>query len=223
MIVVSLNCWCLLAFSQKDIDPDIQTFMKQATEQMNQEDYKGANHTFRQILASGKVIPTDMTFLFAHTLYMVDQFQNSQNFLDKYLRLTGRTGRYYRDALELKHVLEKQIEEILSCSLCNSHGYRLQPCTVCHQTGILSNTCSYCKGVGVTRCEVCDGLGVLVTKNPLGEDHYQTCSNCNGKSQVACKVCSGAKVETTKCTICRGTHFEATEVLCDHKDEVTSY
>lgn len=223
LIIIGFFGCCSSAYSQGDVNPGIEEFMDLAVEQMHQENYQAANLTFRKILSTGEVIPTDMTFLFSHTLYMIDQFQNSKNFLDKYFRLTGRGGKYYNDALELKRVLDKEIEEILSCSLCDSHGYRLQPCTVCHQTGIVSQTCSFCLGVGVTLCKVCDGSGVLITKNPLGEDHYQTCPNCDGKSQVVCKVCSGEKIEVSQCAACNGSHFKATETLCNHKDEVSNY
>ncbi|MGI9542682.1 MAG: hypothetical protein ACR2MX_05440 [Cyclobacteriaceae bacterium] len=224
ILIIFWLCGCYsFVNGQAEINHEIKEYMELALDQMHDENYQAANLTFRKILASGEVIPTDMTFLFSHTLYMIDQFQNSKNFLDKYFRLTGRGGKYYSDAVELKRVLDKEIEEILSCSLCNSHGYRLQPCTVCHQTGTISHTCSFCQGVGVTLCKVCDGSGVLITKNPLGEDHYQTCQNCEGKSQVDCKVCAGKKVKISKCSACNGTHFQATETLCDHEDEVSSY
>lgn len=207
-----------ISLAQSEVDPEIEAFMKQALGEMEDQNYEAANLTFRQMLNSGKVIPTDMSFLFAHTLYMIHQYHNSQNFLDKYFRLAGKTGDYYAEAVDLKQVLDKEIEQILSCGLCDSNGYRLEPCHTCSQTGILSETCSYCKGIGITLCEVCDGTGVLVSKNPLGEDHFQTCPNCQGKSQVSCKICQGTKVESRQCPECSGSHFIPTSEVCNHRN-----
>jgi DnaJ-class molecular chaperone len=148
---------------------------------------------------------------------MVNQYHNSRNFLDKYIRLAGSTGRYYTQAIDLKHYLDQEYEMILVCKLCDNRGYRLTACDVCDSTGKLTSECFYCRGVGVNLCELCKGNGVTTSLNAFREVQYQTCSDCQGKGRTECKVCHGAKVVHEDCSACHGTTKKATANLCDHQ------
>ncbi len=203
----------------ESVSGEVQEMMERAVAQMNDGEYELANVTFRNILKQRTVLPTDLSYLFAETLYMIHQYHNSKNFLDKYLRLAGTTGRYYPQALDLKRYLDDAFEEILSCSYCNNRGYRLMPCNTCHETGVLTDDCYYCKAVGVNLCEVCKGNGVTTSFNAFNEVQYFTCQTCEGKGQVACKICDGQKILTETCPDCHGTHKKAGLDICDHQDQ----
>lgn len=201
-----------------NINTKVEAMMEAAVKQMDQGSYEEANRTFREILKLKAVLPTDMSYLFAETLYMIHQYHNSKSFLDKYLRLAGTTGKYYPQAIDLKQYLDDEFEQILSCNYCDSKGYRLTPCDTCEKTGVLSDSCYYCQAVGVTLCEVCKGNGVTTSLNAFSEVQYQTCFNCKGKGRVTCKICLGNKVTTTTCPDCHGTHYRPGTDLCDHQD-----
>ncbi len=203
----------------ESVSGEVQEMMERAIAQMNDGEYELANVTFRNILKQRTVLPTDLSYLFAETLYMIHQYHNSKSFLDKYLRLAGTTGRYYPQALDLKRYLDDAFEEILSCSFCNNQGYRLIPCDTCHESGVLTDDCYYCQAVGVNLCEVCKGNGVTTSFNAFNEVQYFTCETCEGKGQVACKICSGQKILTETCPECHGTHYKAGLDICDHEDQ----
>ncbi len=196
--------------------------MEVAIGQMNSGNYEDANLTFRQILKLEVVLPDDLSYLFAETLYMVRQYHNSKNFLDKYLRLAGPNGRYYAQAMDLKHFLDDEYEAILVCKLCDNRGYRLISCDLCHGTGVITSECYFCRGVGVNLCEVCKGDGITTSLSTFGEIQYHTCPNCQGKGQVPCKVCHGEKVTRETCPDCHGTGLNAGNEICDHEERGSS-
>ncbi|GJM30591.1 MAG: hypothetical protein DHS20C17_32260 [Cyclobacteriaceae bacterium] len=202
---------------QSNVDDQVNDMMETAIAHMNDGEYEEANLTFRKILKLNTVLPDELSYLFAETLYMVNQYHNSKNFLDKYIRLAGSTGRYYSQAIDLKHFLDQEYELILVCKLCDNRGYRLIGCDVCDYKGKLTSQCFYCRGVGINRCEVCKGNGVTTSLNAFGEVLYQTCNDCQGKGQTVCKVCHGAKVIHEECEVCHGTSKKAGNEICDHQ------
>lgn len=219
LIMVFLGSNPTIYGQNESVSTQVKDMMETAITQMNEGEYEQANITFRTILKQGSVLPTDLSYLFAETLFMIHQYHNSKSFLDKYLRLAGTTGRYYAQALDLKRYLDDAFEEILRCSYCDNRGYRLIPCDTCQETGVLTDDCYYCQSVGVNLCEVCKGNGVTTTLNAFNEVQYFTCQNCQGKGQVPCKICAGQKVITETCPDCHGTHKKAGTELCDHRDE----
>lgn len=203
--------------AQGKTDELVDELMEVAIEQMNEGNYEDANITFRKILRMNTVLPDDLSYLFAETLYMVDQIHNSRNFLDKYIRLAGSNGRYYVQAMDLRHFLDEEYELILVCKLCDNRGYQLVPCDICEGEGKITNPCFYCRGVGISRCDTCKGEGVSTSFNALGVLQYATCPTCEGKAQVTCKVCQGEKTLSDQCPACHGTHKKAGTAICDHE------
>lgn len=203
--------------AQNNTDNQVDQLMEMAIGQMNDRDYEAANVTFRKILKMDAVLPEDLSYLFAETLYMVNQYHNSRSFLDKYIRLAGPTGRYYPQALDLKMYLDDEYELILVCKLCDNRGYRLIPCDHCQGLGTTSSECFYCHGVGINRCEICKGQGVTTSNNAFSENQYFTCSNCQGKGRTVCKVCNGEKIIWESCPECHGTSKTPGKEICNHQ------
>lgn len=212
-----------LLVAQQTTDNQVDELMEVAIEQMNDGNYEEANLTFRQILKLDTVLPDDLSYLFAETLYMVNQVYNSRSFLDKYIRLAGSNGQYYSQALDLKHFLDDEYELILVCKLCDNRGYSLVPCDLCEEGGEITNPCFYCRGVGITRCESCKGKGVVSSYTSFGAPQFETCTNCEGKGQAFCKVCEGAKTLSDPCPACLGTHMKASNEICDHETAAAGY
>ncbi len=209
------------SFAQRPlIDKDVTALMRKAKVEMQQQNYKKANSTFRKMLATKKVMPTDMSYLFAETLYAINQNENSKNFLTKYLKLTGEAGNYYEQALQLKTLLEKKESEIMDCDLCDTKGYELVTCPLCEGKGLLTATCYYCKGAGKTACKTCHGEGVLITKNKFGKNEYESCPTCHTTGFTTCPVCLGKKVLESQCPDCIGSGKIPSQKICKHNHAV---
>ena len=216
-LLLLLECQILVA-QEANISPEIRALMNQAVDEMSSGKYAEANVTFRKMLASKRVLPTNMSYFFAETLYMINQFHNSENFVDKYLNLAGKGGDYYDQAVGLKQLLEDKKTEIKDCNYCNIFGYRLVKCQLCDGHGSLKSTCYYCKGYGKTNCLTCQGDGVIITKNIFGVEEYRTCHVCDTKGYNVCKVCHGHKVIENQCPDCLGSKLTETNEICDHQE-----
>jgi hypothetical protein len=185
---------------------------------MSKGNYVAANKIFRGILESGEVIPSEMCYYFAETLYMLGQYQNSMNFIDKYFELTGKAGDYYHEVTDLKKLVESKTLIPLQCSNCDRFGYVIRTCTNCLGEGTEYNSCHFCHGMPNVTCTTCHGDGVIIETNKFSSSSYKTCHTCNGTGRKTCPVCNG-KYEIEKyCSVCSGTGYESSEELCTHPD-----
>ncbi len=216
VLLLVFSCQITLA-QVPETAPEIKALMRKAIEEMNAEKYAEANVTFRKMLASKKVLPTNMSYFFAETLYMINQFHNSENFVKKYLKLAGMGGDYYDQAVQLQQLLDQKKVEIKDCEYCNVFGYRLETCELCNGKGTLTSTCYYCKGYGKTNCLTCHGEGVIVTRNIFDVEEYKACHVCETKGFNVCKVCHGHKVIENQCPDCLGSRLTQTSEICDHQ------
>ena len=166
------------------------------------------------------VLPTEMSYLFAETLFKVGQFENSMNFLKKYQQLTDRGSDYYPLSVELEKQLNAQLQIIYNCELCNRKGYTLVGCKNCNQLGKTVQACKHCRGHGITTCSVCTGAGVVITTNQFEEKEYRSCEKCASKGFIECPVCQGKKEIELQCQSCHGSGMQATNELCDHRQQV---
>ena len=180
--------------------------------------YDEANVKFRKILALNDVIPSEMCYHFAETLYAIGQFQNSKNFVTKYFELTGEAGDNYDEVKKLEVMIDEKLLAIRECHRCSVTGYRYKPCTTCEQTGLIEEVCHYCQGVGIASCPKCQGDGVIISANALGGRGYQTCDRCNGDGKEECPICHGVKTLSSTCHECSGFLFETSTEICDHLD-----
>ncbi len=214
---------CLLSISMKGfgqapiIEPEIEAMMDEAISFMDQGQFEKANLSFRKMLSTKKVLPTNMSYLFAETLYMIKQFHNSENFIGKYIELAGKGGDYYDQAIELQGEINKEKKDIDDCQYCNVFGYRLKSCQLCQGKGTMTSTCYYCKGLGKTNCLTCLGDGIIITKNIFDVEEYKSCHVCETKGFNVCKVCNGNKIIDNQCPDCLGSKFTQTKTICDHE------
>lgn len=192
-------------------------WMKGALAAMERNEFETANSIFRNLIDSGLPLPEEMPYYFAETLFQLKQYDNSQNFLNKYLELSGFRGENYQSAQELKKKLAQPIAEIKACDLCTIQGYRYETCENCMGKQKIEQSCSYCRAVGVVGCSRCVGSGMITKRNIFNIVEYFECERCNGKGRLTCPTCEGTKVETSNCRVCDGSGKTPTEVVCDHK------
>jgi len=219
-ILLVIGLMPLGAVRAQIVEPEIKTMMAQATTEMNAGHFNDANITFRKMLATKKVLPTNMSYLFAETLFMINQYHNSESFLIKYMDLAGKGGDYYQQAVELQRAIQEKMMDIQECSQCNVFGYRLKMCNLCGGEGTITSTCYYCKGLGKTNCLTCQGNGVIISKNIFDVDEYKSCHVCDTKGYIVCKVCKGNNVIKNQCPDCLGSKNTPTEEICEHQSAV---
>ena len=198
-------------------DYELNQKMKKALELMANEDYISANAVFRNILATEKVLPTNLSYHFSLTLYHIKQYRNSSNFLQKYLDLSGKGGDFYEQAIQLQGLLEEAFKQIEECQLCDINGYEFVTCSICQGERSIIETCSKCQGVGKVSCQKCKGEGVVITTDSFGDKKYQTCDRCAGKGLHTCHLCEGVKKLNLVCTACLGSGNESSKSICDHE------
>jgi len=204
-------------FSQFNKEGDMVAYYKQAQNFMDAGDYEAANIAFRKVLKLGTKLPAEMPYLFAETLFYIEQYQNSKSFLDKYFEIMGKAGTYYDSALALEKKLDKKLNRAVSCNFCDYSGYRLQRCLKCNGAKQLLEECHYCAGVGKVGCAICAGDGVLVQLGALGNKSYKTCHRCKGQGIHTCTTCNGEKAFYTYCSKCLGIGKTAGSTICNHK------
>ncbi|WP_338396843.1 hypothetical protein [Persicobacter psychrovividus] len=197
--------------------PEVVKWVTLGKQYMDKQDYPNANIAFRRALATKDVLPTDMAYLFAETLYQIDQYKNAQNFVEKYIGLEGEKGHYYPAAIALKQKIQSKLQVIIDCKYCNALGYRLKACAECSGKGTLDQSCPRCHGVGKERCRACQGQGVKITVNQFGLNEYAICQICNNTGFAPCSLCNGAKRVHAACPVCLGSGTVPTQEICDHQ------
>lgn len=194
-------------------------WMTGAIAAMERQDFVTANNIFRNLIDSGLPLPEEMPYFFAETLYQLDQYDNSANFLNKYLELTGFTGENYEGAKELKDKLTEPLKSIQICQLCDRRGYRYKACFTCDGNKEIEQDCDYCKAKGVVGCSRCGGTGMITKKNIFNIVEYFECERCTANGRLTCPVCQGTKKEVSACRTCSGSGRLASDAICDHAEE----
>ncbi|BDD09678.1 hypothetical protein FUAX_21100 [Fulvitalea axinellae] len=205
-----------VAQKKEKIDPEVSALFKTAQKQMVDGKFEEANVTFREILTKQKTLPKDLCYFFAETLYQIEQYQNSENFLNKYFDLTHGQGKFNSEARKLEKKLKRRIRRNHFCHYCNDKGYRLIACEMCDEEGFVIGNCQRCSGAGNIMCPTCKGEGVVISKASNGENSYKDCDNCKQKGFIQCSTCKGRKKTKQDCPKCYGAGFRPSEKLCEH-------
>jgi len=211
-----------LNFAMAQVQPNLGQsgrLMNNAITEMKVENFEKANAFFRQIIDSNLPIPSEMPYYFAETLFELQQFDNSANFLNKYLEINGFKGDNYEAAKRLEKRLENPLHEIKVCQLCDRRGYRYQECFICEGTKQIEQECNYCKAKGVIGCSRCVGSGMVTKRNIFNIVEYFECERCSGKGRLECPTCNGSKKEVSACRTCQGSGRLQSDHLCDHEPE----
>jgi len=208
----------LSAFSASKAQSDnYYDLMEKGKQLMEQNNYNQANVIFRQVLTLDVEIPAEFCYYFAETLFQIGQYNNSQNFIDKYYELTERSGKYINEVQSLEARLTAQTSEVRNCNICDNQGYIKGICPTCEGDGNLEEKCSICNGKGKISCTLCAGNGVVVSVNVFGNREYNTCHRCEGKGYEDCPRCGGDGINELPCHTCNGVGYISSRTPCDHK------
>lgn len=191
--------------------------MNSALAEMEKGDYEKANAYFRQIIENNLSIPPEMPYFFAETLFQLGQYDNSLNFLTKYLEINGYKGDNYEAAKTLETKLKANMAAIYNCKLCDNRGYRYLNCPTCEGERQIEQACMYCKTRGMVGCTKCRGSGLVTKKNVFNIVEYYECEKCSGDGKHTCPKCMGSLKEMSDCRTCKGQGRLLSEEICDHK------
>ncbi|SEG29907.1 molecular chaperone DnaJ [Algoriphagus boritolerans] len=214
--LVSLSSWDTLAQSGPNLG-QTDRWMKGALAAIERKDYQTANSIFRNLIDSGLPLPDEMPYYFSETLFELGQYDNSSNFLNKYLELTGFKGENYQGARELQEKLKSYLAEIQSCQLCDRRGYRFAACFTCDGSKQIEQDCNYCKSKGIVGCSRCAASGMIKKANVFNIVEFFECERCSGRGRLTCPECEGSGKEVSDCKTCAGSGKISSDQICDHK------
>jgi tetratricopeptide (TPR) repeat protein len=141
---------------------------------MDEGKYLLADEKFRYVLANVKSVPSDLTYYFGKNSFYLERYQQSIDWLNKYIQLKGTNGQYSREALEWKQKAEveflkqksqnaKKVQEVLSTD------YNID-----------------CGPTGKVTCPACKGDHVIIKRGAFGQE-YKTCPYCNEHGILTCE------------------------------------
>jgi len=153
----------------------LMSIMDQGVDSMNAENYSAAEKLFKQVLKQSKVVPTDLCFYFGKNSYYLNKFQQSRDWLNKYIEIKGTSGRFYQESTEL---LEKSNKEYLKV--------RAKDREKAEQTILSSSYEVDCGPSGKVVCPVCQGQGVIIQQGPFGNT-YKQCPYSDDHGFLTCE------------------------------------
>lgn len=149
--------------------------MDRGVELMNQGEFVRANGHFMRVLAKVSVVPADLCFYFGKNSYHLQKYQQSQDWLTKYMELKGTAGQFFDQATEY-------------LKLAQADNEATAPATskVAEAPAKPKRATVNCNETPYVRCPVCDGRGVIIKPGKLGTLMYQTCPYSDGSGRMAC-------------------------------------
>ncbi len=142
---------------------------------MNQGAFVQANSLFMRVLANVSVVPADLCFYFGKNSYHLQKYQQSKDWLTKYIELKGTAGRFFDQATEYLKLAQADDEAVVEETSAVAEA-PTKPKAVAID----------CREVPYVRCPVCDGRGVIIKPGKLGTLTYQTCPYSDNSGRMAC-------------------------------------
>ena len=136
--------------------------------------YEEADLKYRNVLATIKSVPSDLTYHFGRNSYHLQKYKQSVDWLTKYIQLKGTTGQYSLDAANWLKLAE---EGLLQQRLAQS----AKAVEVLSRDFVID-----CGSSGKVTCPVCNGSTVVIRRTYLGEK-YSTCGFCKQLGVLSCE------------------------------------
>ena len=149
--------------------------MDRGVELMSQGEFVRANSHFMRVLANVSVVPADLCFYFGKNSYHLQKYQQSKDWLTKYMQLKGTTGRFFDQAAEYLKLAQADDEATLT-----------EPAAVAEAPAKPKRVAIDCLKTPYVRCPVCGGRGVIAKPGKLGTLMYQTCPYSDDSGRMTC-------------------------------------
>lgn len=159
---------------QTQANQSVRAQLDSAIALTNAGKYAEADEKYRYVLKNLKSLPSDLTFHFGRNSYLLGQYSQSVDWLNKYIQLKGPGGQYYEEAVDW---MKKAEQEVLKEREVKS----------AEATVLLSKNYDIdCGPTGKVTCPVCSGSTVVIKKTYLG-DSYKTCTFCKKLGYLTCE------------------------------------
>jgi len=140
---------------------------------MDEGDYEAADQIFRDVLRNAEVVPTDMTFYFGKNSFYLEKFEQSVDWLNKYIQLKGTQGKYFEEATKILDQSNKAVR-------------LMQQQTQQETKNILAASYEIdCGPTGKVVCPVCQGKTVIITRTAFGQN-YRECPYSDEHGFLTC-------------------------------------
>ena len=137
-----------------------------------EREYEKADSILKKIILNGKKINSEITFLFGKNSYFLKQYNQSINWLNKYLELKGETGIFSDETirfLELSNIkLLLESEKDLENVYVELFSYNYVNCKNDRKI-----------------CPICDGSSVMIIETEV-QKIYKTCPFSDNKGFLTC-------------------------------------
>jgi len=142
---------------------------------MNEGKYELADSKFKYVLANIQGVPSDLAYHFGKNSYLLGQYSQSVDWLNKYIQLKGMNGQYSSEAVKWLRKAEEGVLEARAKENAEKEAQLLS-----------SNYEIDCGPTGKVICPVCRGDHVIIKSGPFG-GQYQTCPYCNEHGILTCE------------------------------------
>jgi len=148
--------------------------MDRGIDYMVVEKYEEADERFLYVLSNIDVVPSNLTYHFGKNSYYLGKFQQSIDWLNKYIELRGTTGEFYKSAV----FILTQAEE----------AYRQEQKTISEKTEqVLASSYDIdCGPSGKVKCPVCKGRTVIIRASYFSQNQYEACGFCDEHGHLTC-------------------------------------
>ncbi len=158
------------------------TYLELGVQQMNAGEYESADQSFRTVLESVKVLPSEICYYFGVNSYHLGRYKQSINWLNKYIELKGTSGQYFDNTTEYLRKSEEayrsqqtdQEKETADSDSEVEVDYENLPDLDCGPSGKLI-------------CPVCTGITVIIKRDKFGKYVYQSCPYCDDHGYLTCE------------------------------------
>lgn len=152
----------------------LMRLMDQGVDSMTVGNYTAAAQLFKKVIKGTKVIPTDLCFYFGKNSYYLGQYQQSIDWLNKYIEIKGTKGRFYEETKNLLNLANKGFLEVRAANreeaqnIISSSNYEID-----------------CGPTGKVICPVCRGEGVIIERGAFGNT-YRNCPYSDEHGYLTC-------------------------------------
>ena len=163
-----------IAQRQAQYKAALDRMIETGAEYMDAGDYEAADKIFRDVLRQAEVVPTEMTFYFGKNSFYLEKFEQSTDWLNKYIQLKGTQGRFFAEASDLLNKSNSAIRLMRQQETAETEAI------------LAANYDIDCGPTGKVVCPVCQGRTVIISKTAFGEN-YRECPYSDEHGFLTCE------------------------------------
>ncbi len=182
-LLIILSLFPVLTYGQDNGKEEGMKYLDLGIDQMEAGDYESADQSFRTVLETVKVLPSEICYYFGVNSYHLGKYKQSINWLNKYIELKGTSGRFFDDTSEYLKKAEDAYRAELDTRKKEKGNTDMPEIKVDYENLPDMD----CNPSGKVVCPVCKGITVIITTDKFGRHIYQSCPYCDDHGYLTCK------------------------------------